>query len=54
MPGDLQRTGIRRGVRRLHGDGPPRADKCEQARSAINDVQRALLDVERGFSDCFA
>jgi hypothetical protein len=32
----------------------PRADKREQARSAVNDVQSALLDVERGFSDGFA
>jgi hypothetical protein len=30
-----------------------RADKREQARSAVNDVQRPLVDIERGFSDGF-
>jgi hypothetical protein len=31
-----------------------RADKREHARSPIHDVQSALFDVQRGFSDCFA
>ena len=38
----------------LHGDGPPRADKREEARSAVNDMQRPFFDVERGLSDSFA
>ena len=55
MPGDFVRhRKYDASARRLHGDGSPRADKREQARSAVNDVQRPFFDVERGFSDGFA
>ena len=42
------------GARRLQGEGPPSAGKPKQARLAVNDVQRPLFDIERGFSDSFA
>ena len=55
MPGDLYRTGnTTRGRVGSMEMARPRADKREHARSAVNDVQRAFFDVERGFSDGFA
>ena len=55
MPGDLYRTGnTTRGRVGSMEMARPRADKRGQTRSAVNDVQRPLLDIERGFSDGFA
>jgi hypothetical protein len=58
MPGDLYRTGNtargRVGSMEMARLGPTSASKREQARSAVNDVQRPFFDVERGFSYGFA
>ena len=55
MPGDFYRTGnTTRGRVGSMEMAPPRADKREQARSAINDMQRPFLDIERGLSHGFA
>ena len=55
MRGDLYRTGNttrgRVGSMEMARLGPTSAS---EARSAVNDVQRPFLDVERGFSDGFA
>ena len=55
MPADLYRTGnTTRGRVGSMEMARPRADTPKQAVSAVNDVQRPLLDIERGLSDGFA